>query len=292
MVAMAIAGLLNLQVSVHAQQKDIAFVVVGKTANHRQNLHGQHSLLNYHFFAEIFLKENGRLGRPALITPGGHQEMIFKGDESVLEVHGGRYQSEEALNRAFPDGNYIFSYRLSNGTLLNESVRLENKTGASRIPKPVKIVLEQGRRQVRPDAINPELDLSVSWSAFESGNADVNGIVDDLVFVVLGDCHGQKIKHSGGPFSDNEFLTYASRAYTISASLLNPGKAYQLFVEHAEIDSSIYRDIPEIATFAATTFIELHTSGERGVNQRQCPEPMPAMDGGQTDRPRAQRAGK
>ncbi|NKB36972.1 MAG: hypothetical protein GKR93_07330 [Gammaproteobacteria bacterium] len=275
----------SLCANAEQEQEDVSFVVLGKTANYRQSASGKHSLLNYHFFAEIFLKKGGKVHRAALITPGGKNELVFKGDESVLEVHGGRYKDEASLNQAFPDGNYIFSYRLSDNTLLNETVIINNSTSQSRIPAIVDITLLQDGRRVSPGRIDPDVDLLVGWSVFETGNADPNTIVDDLVFVVTGDCHGRKIDHSGGPFSGNEYLTYASSNYTILKSVLKPGESYQLFVEHADVDTSSYREIPEIATYAATTFLDIHTIGEQSRGRRKCSKIMPAMDGGQTDRP-------
>ncbi len=274
-----------MQVYAGGKQADVSFVVLGKTANYRQSATGEHSLLNYHFFAEIFLKKDGRLRQAALITPTGAQELIFKGDGSVLEVHGDRYRDEASLNEAFPDGNYIFSYRLSDNTLINETVIIKNETATSRIPAIVDISLSQAGRKVAPKNIDSDLDLKVSWNIFESGNADPNGIVDDLVFVVTGDCHAAKVDHSGGPFSKDDFLTYASENYIIPNSALKPGEKYQIFVEHADIDTSTYRGIPEIATYAATTFLDIQTSGEQSKGRRSCPDIMPAMDGGQTDRP-------
>lgn len=272
-----------------SEQQDVSFVVLGKTANYRQSYDASHSLLNYHFFAEIFLKEKGRISNAALITPGGKSELVFEGEGSVLEVHGGRYRSESELNSAFPDGNYIFSYRLSDRTLLNESVMIKNDSSHSRIPEPVRIYLSQAGRKVKPVSIDANTDLIVSWSPFESGNVDPNGIVDDLVFVVTGNCQGEKIDHSGGPFGDGEYLTFASKQYTIPASKLSAGMTYQVFVEHAEMDTSMYRGIPEIATWATTTFLDIQTEGEELSGRGQCPSTMPAMDGGQTDRPQRRR---
>ena len=266
-------------------QKDVLFVVLGKTANYRQSSQEHHKLLNYHFFAEIFLKDKGRVRKPVLITPGGASTLVFTGDDSVLEVHGGRYQSESELNDAFPDGTYIFSYRLSDNTLLNESVMIKNGSGNTRIPEPVIIYLTQKEKKVKPSQVDPNIDLTVRWSQFKSGNADPNNLVDDLVFVVTGNCHGKRIDHSGGPFGNSPYLTFASKEYIIPASKLIAGESFQLFVEHAEMDSSIYRNIPEIATYAATSFIDIRTTGEKSKHTKKCPAIMPAMDGGQTDRP-------
>ena len=266
-------------------QKDVKFVVLGKTANYRQSPSARHKLLNYHFFAEIFLREKGKVRNAALIIPGVEQNLIFEGDKSVLEVHGGRYQTEAELNQAFPDGDYIFSYRLSDNTLLNETVRIENGDANSRIPDAITIFLSQAGKPVKTKQIDAEQDLRVSWSAFNSGNADPHGIVDDLIFVVTGDCHGTKIDHSGGPFGSADFLTFAAEDYIIPASKLYPGEGFQIFVEQAEMDSSMYRGIPEIATYATTSFLDIHTKGDNQTGRKKCPTVMPAMDGGQTDRP-------
>mgnify|MGYP006438806691 CR=1 FL=1 len=280
-----LVGPLSISSAAEKVQKDVLFVVLGKTANFRQSSDETHRLLNYHFFAEIFLKENGSVSNAALITPDDNRELVFEGDDSVLEVHGGRYTNEDELNKAFPDGNYIFSYRLSDNTLLNESVRIRNGSGNSRIPDPVSVYLSQDGKKVNPANVNSDLDLTVTWSPFESGNTDPNGIVDDLMFVVTGNCHGKKIDHSGGPFGSGEYLTFASTNYVIPASKLQPGERFQIFVEQAEMDSSEYRGIPEIATYAATTFMDIETSGEKNNSRKACPKVMPAMDGGQTDRP-------
>ncbi|MFT7460604.1 MAG: hypothetical protein ACI909_003292, partial [Planctomycetota bacterium] len=170
-------------------------------------------------------------------------------------------------------------------TLLNESVMINNGSGYSRIPPPVSISLSQQGNKVTTSRIDPNHDLIVTWSDFASGNTDPNGIVDDLVFVVTGDCHGKKIDHSGGPFGSEAYLTFASKEYVIPASKLEPGETLQIFVEHAEMDSSMYRAIPEIATYASTSFLDIRTLGEKRKERKECPTVMPAMDGGQTDRP-------
>lgn len=269
-----------------AEQADIRFVVLGKTANYRQQENTSSRLLNYHFFAEIFLRDGGRVSNPVLLLPG-EKELLFSGSDSVLEAHGGRYNSEKELDRYFPNGAYIFSYRLSDRTLINQSVVLDNATGGSRIPEPVRISLFQEDKVVRADRVDPAKDLLLRWSDFKTGNRDPNGIVDDLVFVVTGNCHGERINHSGGPFSDSPYLTFADREYRIPAGSLAPGEPHQLFIEHAEMDTSVYRAIPEIATYAATTFLDIHTTGTASAKAKTCPQPMTAMDGGQTDRPQA-----
>lgn len=266
-------------------QKDVSFVVLGKTANHRQMPDGGHVLLNYHLFAEIFLQENGKVSGALLRMPqDGGAELPFEGEGSVLEAHGGRYATESGLDHAFPDGAYTFVYTLSDGRLVEQAVDIASPAGQSRIPPPITISLFQDGLAADPGAIDPDRDVLVRWSEFQSGNDDPNGIVDDLVFVITGNCRGERINHSGGPFGSNPYLTHADRSYMLPAEVLSPGEPYQLSVEQADMETGIYRDVPQIATWAETTFIEFFTIGEGPPERDPCPDPMLAMDKGQTDR--------
>ena len=49
----------------------------------------------------------------------------------------------------------------------------------------------------------------------------------------------------------------------------------------------VQREIEVIVTYAATTFLDIRTTGGDLTNSA-CPEVPYAMDGGQTDRPKAQ----
>ena len=267
---------------------DVKFVVLGKTTNHRQVAEGVYALLNYHFFAEIFLREGSIITDAKLtsVNDATSINIIFEDTPPVLELHGGRYTSEEALNSSYPDGEYVFSYVLNSGELVEQAITLENSSDKTRLPFPVVIYLSQAGERVNASAIDPNLDLDITWSPFESGNIDSNKISDDLVFAVTGDCHGVKVDHSGVPFGDGSYLTFASKQHTVPASKLYPGEFFQIFVEHADMDTSEHEQTPGIATYAATTFLDIKTTGVRLPERAPCPDVMPAMDGGQTDRPK------
>jgi len=47
------------------QQDHVRFLVMGKVANTRPAPDGALTLLNYHFFAEIFVKDGGQTDRPS-----------------------------------------------------------------------------------------------------------------------------------------------------------------------------------------------------------------------------------
>ena len=269
---------------VDIKSEDTQFLVVGKTANYRQDQNStDQAMINYHFFAEIFVKDgghvtNGTLRNAAIGT------MNFADHPSTLETHGGRYNNEEDLNAVYPNGEYMYEYTEKNGQVLHIPVVLSNKDdGQTRIPASPIITLMQDGKRVAPETIDPEKDLNISWTPFNEGGADENGFVDDLIFVVVGNCKGEKISHSGVPFGGGVHLTYADNDVTISKHLFNPGEVYQISVEHAVMDTNYVGNVPTIATYAATSFLDFKTSGNN-VGGLDC-TPLPVqMDKGQTDR--------
>jgi hypothetical protein len=287
MASKAIAAVLMWAVSsglVEAQAAHVAFLVMGKTTNHRQAVSGQLSLLNYHFFAEIFPKPGaGQVTEASLRFPDGHRQG-FEDLGYVLEVHGGRYDDEAELDELYPNGDYSFAFTTPSGRVDPRvlSVRGTGK-GKSRIPPPARITLAQEGRVVSPDAIDANEDLTVTWTPFRTGSKDPNGIVDDLVFVVVADCHGEKIEHSGRPFEGTPFLTFEATEYVIPSVKLVPGRPYQMSIEHAKVDTSKEDGIVGLVTYASTTFLDFRTAGV-GDGASGCPDVMPKFDAGQTDR--------
>ena len=265
-------------------QTDITFVVVGKTGNFSQSAGGTVSALNYHFFAEIFIQENGRIKQAALLTPDNPFEGIAFSDSGyALEMHGGRYPNEIELEHHYPDGNYIFRYDTPSTGLLEQPIALANSASdSSRLPDAPHIILSQNGRLISPHLIQADLPLTVTWSTFEQGNQDPLGIVNDLVFVIMGDCHGNRISHSGRPFENAPYLDYAATEFIIPAEHLLAENAYQLSVEHAIVDTTITKGVPGIATFATTTFLDIMTLG-RASGEAACPEILKNFDAGQTD---------
>lgn len=265
-------------------QTDITFVVAGKTGNFKQSTGGRVFALNYHFFAEIFIQDNGRIKQAALLTPDNLSEAIAFSDSGyALEMHGGRYPDESELEHNYPDGNYIFRYDTPSTGLLEQPIALVNSVaGSSRLPDAPHIILLQNGNSISPHLIQADLPLTVTWSTFKQGNQDPLGIVNDLVFVIMGDCHGQRISHSGRPFENSPYLDYAATEFIIPAEQLLPENAYQLSVEHAIVDTTITEGVPGLATFATTTFLNIMTLGSES-GETACPEILKNFDAGQTD---------
>jgi hypothetical protein len=257
----------------------VSFLVLGKTTNHRQAESGEVRLLNYHFFAEIFVREAGRVSDASLSFPSGRTQS-FEDRGYVLELHGGRFDGGGRLDAAYPPGEYAVRFATPDGSIGGR--RLEVK--GSRIPEPPRISLSQEGTAASPLAIDPAKDVIITWSEFGGARSDPNGILDDLVFVVVGNCRAERVVHSGRPFEATPFLTYRTKDYTIPGGTLSPGEEHQMFVEHASVDASEEDGIVGLVTYASTTFLDFRTTG--APTGPSCPEVMPPFDGGQTDRKR------
>jgi hypothetical protein len=61
------------------------------------------------------------------------------------------------------------------------------------------------------------------------------------------------------------------------------GQSYQVEIEFSEMDTDRWRNLTSIITYAASTFLDIRTTG---TNEEDviCPAQPLAMDGGQTDR--------
>ncbi len=266
-----------------AQEQHADYVVLGKSINHRQTPDGELILLNTVFFGEIFKTKNGTVTNGYLSGPGEASNHLKFSEGDVLFLAGKRQFSIEALTKNFPDTTYYFNFDTPDGNIRDMPVTFTRDKGKIRNPGPIKIFIHQDGKIAAPNAVNPDLDLRVSWSPFEKGAADPRGIIDDMIYVILGNCMGEKIVHSGPAFNDGPNLTFRAAEFIIPKERLHPGQPYQLEVEHSEMDTGVYKKIEIIVTYAASSFLDIKTTGTN-TQMPDCPDVPYAMDGGQTDR--------
>jgi hypothetical protein len=265
-----------------AQEQDVQFVLLGKTRNHRQSVTGELTFLNTVFFGEVFLNEGGAVTNAYVTGPGDAEEGLYFGDQDVPFFAGERHSSIESLEEHFPDGTYYFHFDTPHGSVRDMPVSFSKRGQESRNPAPIRITLHQHGEVADPEAIDPNEDLRVTWSEFEHGAADPGGIIDDLIFVIMGNCLGVKTVHSGPAFGSSS-LTYADNEFTIPEESLRPGQPFQVEIEFSEMDTGRSNGLISIITYAASTFLDIRTTG---TNEEDvvCPAQPLAMDGGQTDR--------
>ena len=270
-------------VSACGSQSDVSFIVLVKSSNYAQNAAGDLTLLNHHFFSEIFLAEGGRIERAALTVPNRPLEaMEYEDRGENYYVEGGHFDTVEELDAAYPNGTFLFDLETPSVTFSGEALRLAGPDGETTLPDPITITISQAGQDVSPQEIDASQELVIRWSEYSGGAADPRGIVDDMIFVVVADCHGERIVHTGLPFQ-GEYLTYRARDLSVAAGTLASGSDYSMFVEFPRVmDSRVIRGVPAFTSYATATYLDLHTSGP--AVDSNCPDVAPPMDTGQTDR--------
>lgn len=263
------------------------YVVIGKSVNTRQEHSGEKKLLNTVFFAEIFqtkeaVAAGGTVMNGILTGPGNAEAGLPFDMGEARYLTGGRRETIEELDQIFPDSTYYFNFDTPNGNIRNMPARFGKDGDESLNPGPITIILTQDGLAANPAAIDPDRDLVVSWSAFEKGAADPDGIIDDMIYAMFGNCMGVETVHSGHAFEPGS-LTYRESEFTIPASALNTGQGHMVEVEHSNMETGIYEGIEIIVTYAASTFLDIYTTGENTENP-ECPATPMAFDGGATDR--------
>lgn len=267
---------------------DLDFFVVIKSRNHRQDNQGNLKLLNYHFFAEIFVSAGKRIDNAKIFVGGLESNpLIFRphsddvlGDNAWY-LEGGWYASEKDLDKAFPSGEYIFDITSPYGRIRDGVLDFSRVGQKNEIPDPVVINLSQDGSFVAPNRLEADADVTVTWGDYRVGCADPRAIIDDQVFVVVADCFGNRIVKSGLSF-EQSCLTFRDKDYVIPAGTLLPGCNYSMFVELPHVADSTVRDgVAGFASFATATYLQLQTLGKKsGI---PCPKKPIALDTGETD---------
>ena len=259
------------------------FIVLVKSSNYSQNRDGELTRLNYHFFSEVFPHKPETLVTGSLWRDGlSSSAMDYEKRENNHYIEGGHFDTVEEADKTHPNGVYRLSVKTDKVHIVNQRLNLAGDSGATEIPEPIKIHLSQGGNTVAPDNLDPNQSLTISWSEYSNGRDDPRGIVDDMIFVVMQDCTGARIVHTGLPFK-GPYMTWKSQQVTVDDSKLKPGHPYSIFVEFPHVvDSHIAEGVPIFSSYATATYLDLTTQGEARSNE--CLDSMPPMDTGQTDR--------
>ncbi len=251
-------------------QQDVTFFGAGKVARYQQHSDGSLESMGPLFFAEIFIAEGGKVTNASIKfpePPGDVRDLLYRHSESEeigdVMYLSGTAESIEELDRNFPPGEYIFSFRTGSGDVVSRSVNF----GDRQFAKQPLIIFIQNDQRIAIDQVDPAVDLVITWPPFAEGRADDNGVLDDLIFVAIDSCIVEDIVHSGRPFEKEDYLTFLATDYVVSANTLQHGQQYSMYVEHAILpDTHSESGIPAFATLAASTYMDFSTTGETDPN--------------------------
>lgn len=251
--------------SVASVSDHVTFYGAGKVARYQQHMDSSLEYLGPLFFAEIFIAAGGEVTEASVKFPPPVDErkaLQYRYSESdeigdVMYLSGNA-ESDEELERNFPSAAFEFTFSTPGGDVVDSVVSFE---GGAFPTQPV-IIFEQGNARIPFEQVDPNQDLVITWPPFTEGRADVNGVLDDLIFVAIDSCKVEDIVHSGRPFEKDDHLTFRATDYVVAAGTLEPGQTYSMYVEHALLPNT-QKDygMPAFATFAASTYMDFKTAG-------------------------------
>lgn len=253
----------------------VTFYGTGKVARYQQHMDSSLEYLGPLFFAEIFIANGGEVTDASVKFPppvSERRELKYRFSESdeigdVMYLSGNA-ESDEELERNFPSAAFEFTFSTPGGDVVDSVVSFE---GGAFPTQPV-IIFEQGDARIPFEQVDSSQDLVITWPPFTEGRADLNGVLDDLIFVAIDSCTVEDIVHSGRPFEKDDHLTFRATEYVVAAGTLKPGQTYSMYVEHALLPNT-QKDygMPAFATFAASTYMDFQTVGE--TDPSYCDEP-------------------
>jgi len=211
------------------QNKDVTYVAIVKNKVYQQDMLGNVKEIGYSFLGYIFVKQDSQISDAFLMIPGKHgrreafpdyrnSKNIAKKDTYLFIRNDESYTDKKEFDKNYSDGTYKLEFTTSEG-----KHRGEITLDGGEYPLPAILKLYQSGIEIRSDSIVPTKDLRVTWGGFPQGKADANGILDDVVFIIVQDCHGAKILHSGRPFQGFHLL-YSDKDYVITANTMLQGK--------------------------------------------------------------------
>jgi len=252
----------TLQPAVSPVATDVLFLVLGKMSLYDQAPDGEISLRDHHFIAEIMPKADRRIISGTLTSANDESQVLeFKPEGNAFLAHGVRTLNPEELHQAHPDGDYIFSYQTESGQMDMQPINLAKRATIEQMPLPAAVTLSQNGSVAISAEIDPAINLTLAWEPMPGNTRVAASDLDDLIFVLVFDCFGNNIAHSGRPYQGGPYLTYRDSKYTVAADSLNPGQTYTAIVEQATADVTVFQGVPGIATYATLTFVDFQTSG-------------------------------
>ncbi|MDA5192428.1 hypothetical protein [Govanella unica] len=256
---MAVVAMSACLSSAQAAQKDATFFVVGKSPRYTQDLDGKLTQAGYYLFAEIFLNPGGTVTTGQLKSPAGLADDFASTGGAASHIKRRDFDSLEALDKAYPDGDYVLDATTPSGEIKALSVHLG---GARQFPEPIKISFFQDDKPVHQAAIQPGKDVIVRWTAFKNGAEDPRGILADISFAMVSDCNGAWIARTALPFDPIPALSYRDMSFRIPAERVKAGARYKVVLEHAKmVDTKSQDGIYALATFPTVTHTYIETTG-------------------------------
>jgi hypothetical protein len=247
--------------------KDVTYFAIVKNHVFAQDANGKVTETGYSFLGYIFVKPDSRVSDAFLTFPGeqgrteafpDYRQLNTAEKDTYLFINSPAINADKAqYDSQYPDGVYTVKFTTSSG-----EHRAALKIEGGVYPAPAVISIAQAGKGVASESIDAQQDLRVTWGGFPQGRPDPRGILDDVVFVIVKDCHGAKVLHSGRPYQGFHLL-YSDKDYVIPANTMKPGRNYELIVDNGlVVDSNTDAGVPGVGFYAQTNKLKVKTTGK------------------------------
>ena len=266
MIKFIFTGLFAMSFGMAAQAADVRFTLLEKGATYEMDEAGEVHLVRIEFVSETIMSEGGAIV-DGTIKQAGSATPIFelKASEVFFNRYANTYADFSALDQAHPNAGYVVNVRGRNSEIKDLPLTFDGPEGTEQYPDPIRITLLQENKETGVMQVDPDKDLRLVWSEFSKGAADPRGILDDLVFAIVSDCHGNSVSRSGIPFIMPEYLTFRADGHVVPADRLQPGLRHEVTVIHVNgVDTRQAGATIAMASYNATTKMHFRTTGETG----------------------------
>lgn len=258
-----------------APAPDVTMTWVEKYVTYSQDREDRLTLTDVHFLAEvIFTGERDwdairaeireQDAEQPLATYGGSDKRAFTNGEFYTRKTRS-FDTLEALDRNHPPGSrFVWNLSGPAGDFTFDPIRIGGPEGRTQVPKPSTIRLSQAGLRVQDHhAVDPALELTLSWDAFEGGAALGDTNWRDFVFVLVSDCHGNVVYTAGAPPQDADWVDYTETSATVPAGRLQPGQPYVAFISVVNlVDYNRSHGIDQFAANSFATELPIRTIGQ------------------------------
>ncbi len=265
--------------------RDMDMTWVEKYVTYTQDHHGRLKATDYHFMAEVIYAKRSTIKNveSLLYIKGSDTPLASYSEKDPYAFTNGlfytrkskSYNDLESLEAAHPASNhYVWEIHGPGGNIQLDTIRIGGPELRTRIPDTSPIYLSQTGQPVTDfNTIDPDMSLGVGWDPFTIGATLEGTNWDDLVFVLVSDCHGKVVYTSGAPEDEDGFADFSVTSTEMPAKLLEPGMDYVVFISQVNyVDANVSYGIEQLAANSFAVELEVRTAG-RIDPARTCPEP-------------------
>ena len=186
------------------------------------------------------------------------------------------YETIDALEASVPaDSAFVWDIVTNDRRVRLPPIRIGGSTGVTQYPVASPMFLSQGDKLIEGAAkIDAKQALTIRWKRFSNGEKLAGSDWEDMIFLMLSDCHGEVRYTSGAPEQGEGFADYSQTSRTIPAGTLESGMQYIAFLTFIKYVD--YNGSEGFEQFAANSFaveLPVQTIGV-AADGRDCPDPV------------------